>query len=180
MKMFTLKCVQTMHHSAPWTIDSLKPLDGFPSILWNPMIRYLIHKSSPLFHILIHINGVNAPILSLKNPSYYYPLTYVLVFLVVSFLLAFLPVIYMRSSSPNRVTCPFHLILLDWFILIILSEKYKSWSFTLCSVLKSSRHLISLLFKYSSQHPVLKHPDSMFLLQLEIKFHIHTEPQAKL
>jgi hypothetical protein len=46
--------------------------------------------------------------------------TYILVFLVVSFLLAFPPISYMHSSFPSIcATCPAHLILLDFIILII-------------------------------------------------------------
>jgi hypothetical protein len=41
------------------------------------------------------------PILSLQDSSEYHPPTYVLVFLVVSFPLAFLPVTYIRFSSPH-------------------------------------------------------------------------------
>jgi hypothetical protein len=40
-------------------------------------------------------------------------------------------------------------------ILIILGEKYKLWS--------TSFHFISLRFKYSPQHSVLKPPQSMLL-----------------
>jgi len=37
-------------------------------------------------------------------------------------------------SSPTHVTCPAHLILLDFITRTILSEEYKSFSSTLCSL----------------------------------------------
>jgi hypothetical protein len=44
-----------------------------------------------------------------------------------------------------------------------------------------SCHSILLWSKYSPQHPVLKHPQFMFLrLMSETMFHIHIEPHAKL
>jgi hypothetical protein len=49
------------------------------------------------------------------------------VFLVLSFLLAFLPIAYMRSS-PIRAVYPTHLTALDLSILITLVGKYKLWS----------------------------------------------------
>ena len=40
-------------------------------------------------------------------------------------------------SSPIRVTCPAHLILLDFITRTILGEEYKSFSSSLCSLLQS-------------------------------------------
>jgi hypothetical protein len=61
-----------------------------------------------------------------------------LVFLVDFFTLAFQSTTYTRSSCPPFVLhSPSHLILLDFFILTILGEEYKSWSSSLCSLFHS-------------------------------------------
>ena len=50
--------------------------------------------------------------------------------------------LYTRLSSPIRVTCPAHLILLDFITRTILGEEYKSFSSYLCNLLHSPRYLV--------------------------------------
>jgi hypothetical protein len=84
----------------------------FPNILRNSKVHYHVHKSLQLF-------------LSIKDLFYYYPPTYVSVFLVVSLLLAFTPKPYTTFSYPHSCYITCNVFLLDLIILIILGEKYK-------------------------------------------------------
>jgi hypothetical protein len=66
-------------------------------------------------------------------------------------------------AFPFHSTFPAHLILLDLIILIILGEEYKIMKLLVRYFSPSSCHFIPLWSKYSPQHPVLKHPQFMFL-----------------
>jgi hypothetical protein len=99
-------------------------------------------------------------ILSLQNPSQYYPPNYTLVFLVVSFSLTLLP------------TCHVHFIHLDLTILIKLGEEYKSRNSSLCSFLQPP----VTLSLFGQNNPL----STLFsFLNIETKFHSHKEPQTK-
>ena len=45
-----------MEHSPSWEANSSSSRQEIPRILWNPMVRHRIHKSSPPVPILNHIN----------------------------------------------------------------------------------------------------------------------------
>jgi hypothetical protein len=117
-------------------------------------------------------SSTHHPILSTHTP------THVLVFLVVSFLLAFLPTNYTRPSStpfslhpslpPSREHSNY------------TSGRVYSKILLVMQFYSPSRYFILLESKYPPQHPVLKHPQSITPLMSETKFHIHTESHPKL
>jgi hypothetical protein len=112
-------------------------------------------KSPPLVPILSQIDPVHAIPLYLSNIYF----NIVSIFLVVSFLLASPSISYMHSSSPHScyMPCPSHpLLIYVWRGVRVMKLLIMQFSPISC-------HFISLRTKYSPQHPVHKHPQSMIL-----------------
>jgi hypothetical protein len=66
-------------------------------------------------------------------------------------------------TSPTSVTYLVHLIVLVVIILLIYDEEYKLWRSSLYILSLASCWFLFLRSKYSSQHALLKRPQSMFL-----------------
>jgi hypothetical protein len=92
--------------SSSWEAVSCSVTQEIPKILWNTTVRFCVHKSPPLIPILSHINPIHTNPSKLSKMDFNIIQTYLLVFLMVSFLLAFPSISYMHSASPHSCYLP--------------------------------------------------------------------------
>jgi hypothetical protein len=98
-------------------------------------IHWSLSRAPSFQTIPPHHSRLSHPIVSLQNPAYYYPPTFILVFLVASSLLALSPKPYTHSSlHACYMTCPSHS---PWLDHCMLGEEYKLWSSSHCPALRS-------------------------------------------
>jgi hypothetical protein len=145
-----------------WESTNCAATQELPSILWNSKIHYRVHKSPPMISIPSQTNPIH-PI-----PSYLRSI------LILSTHLHLGPPsdLFPSGVSTNNLyavlfprscymPCPFHPPWRDHSSYVWLGAQVMKILNVHCS--PTSRHFISLLSKYSPQHPVLKHFRSMSL-----------------
>jgi hypothetical protein len=129
-----------------------RPLDSFPAFRGTRRFITAFARALNLSSSWARPNQSTSPHHIFPRSILILSTTYVLVFLVVSFPLAFTNNLHKFLFSPIHATCPTHPILLYLIILIIL-EEYKSRSSSLCSFLHSP--VTSSLFGPNILHSTL-------------------------
>ena len=116
-----------MEQSPSWMANRFSASQEIPRILWNPMVRYRIHKCPSPVPILSQLDPVHTATshflkIILKLSSYVH-----LGFPSGLFHSGFLTkTLYKPYLAPVRATCPTHLIILDFIPQLIFGEQYRS------------------------------------------------------
>ena len=141
-----------METSPSWETNRFSASQEISRTLWNAKVHYPFYKCH-----------ARVPILSQVNPHFLKSILILFSHLCLvlpsdPFPQVFQPKPFMHLSSLSYV--------LHVYITRIFGEEYRSLSSSLC-ILIHSCYLVPLRPKYSSQHPILKHPDPPFLPQCE-------------
>ena len=130
--LFTYLLTYSMVQSISWEANWFAASQEIPRISRNPKVHYRTHKGPPPVSILGQPNPVHIPTSHLleTHPNIH-PSTPMSPQWSLSGRFPHQDPIH-PLSSPIRVTCPAHLILLDFITRTILGEEYKSFSSLLC------------------------------------------------
>jgi hypothetical protein len=169
-----------MEQNPSWEANSHSSSNEIFHLLRVPNVHCRFHKHPPLVPILSQTNPVHTHLTSLRfilRLSSHLRLRLPSGFFASGFQTK---ISYAFLMSPMRVTCPSYLILFD---LITLNNSW--WSMNVMKLFimqysSASPHFLPLTSKYSPQHSVLKHPQSMFFPYCDITLHVHTKAQVKL
>ena len=138
MNYVIIVILYSMVQSPSWEANWFAASQEIPRISRNPNVHYRTHKRPPPVSILDQLNPVHIPTYHFLeiHPNIVHPSTPRSTQWSFSLWFPHQDPIHPLSST-IRVTCPAHLILLDFITRTILGEGYKSFSSSLCNLLHS-------------------------------------------
>jgi hypothetical protein len=148
-----------------WEAASCAATQEFPNILWNPKVHYGVEKSPPLVPIVCHINPVytiSSYLSKIHLHIIHAPMTWSSKWSLSS--RHSHQVLYAFLTCPMHATRPANLV----FLYLIVLRNY-TWrrvqvmKLLIMQFSPASCHFIPLRPKKLPQHPVLRHPQSVFL-----------------
>jgi len=123
-----------MQQSPSWEVNRFSASQEIPQIVWNPKVHYCIHRCPPPGPILSQLDPVHSPTSNFLK-THLNLSSHLLLGLPSGIFPSGFPTKapYVPLLSPIRVTCPAHLIILDFITRTILGEEYRSLSCSLFS-----------------------------------------------
>ena len=116
--------IYSVERSLSWEANRFRATQEIPNILWNPKVHYRSHKCTPPVPILSQLDPVHTP----PHPTYWRSILILSSYLRLGLPSGLFPsgfptkTLYTALPSPIRVTCPAHLIFLDFIISTILGS----------------------------------------------------------
>ena len=155
-----------MEQRPTWETELFLASQEIPRIWLNPTVHYRVYKYPPTIPILSQINSVHFP----------HPTSWWSVLILPSHLRLCLPISLFPSNFPTK-TLYTPLLPLTCFKPGPHSSRFYHpnstwWAAQIIKLLTMyfyplPCYLVSLRLKYSPQHPILKHPQTIFLPQRE-------------
>jgi hypothetical protein len=139
-----------MEQKSSWEAENCLAAQEIPCFLWNQKVHYCVHKSPPLFLILIHSRPSHIPAISLRS-SFGLSFHLCLFFQVVCFHQIFQPECLLISDLPMCTTCHAKSLKSHW------RQKFRSEDLNVCTFHMYSNLIFTKIPRKSPFNDIMLH-----------------------